>query len=224
MSPFIQPIRSRATRKISLRGKGSFRGALVARLCGVDRMLVYESLLECSTLTILLADRTVKDIHDQAQAIHFVDAVGDSRKHTLDYLVTYSDGRKVGFAVKPHQRVYNSDGSPRPFVDLMGRVQSAAGHEVRLVTEQSFSRVQIQDAELMHSCSRDEDPVADRIVSEVIVKLNGVFPIKTLIQLSGIEGRAFRAAVRLVRNGVLQKYGSGRLTPDAMLVKGGPLA
>lgn len=224
MAPFTPPRRSRASRPIPLRGKFSFRGALVASIGGIDRVLVYESLLECSTLTLLLADRSVEDIHDQPPAIHFQDAEGKARKHTLDYLVVYKDSRKVGFAVKPYSRVYAPDGSPLPFVDLMGRVQRAAGHEVRIVTERSFSRVQIQDAQLMHSCSRDDDPDADRIVSEASARLNGVFPLKTLVELSGIEGRAYRAAVRLVREGLLAKHEPQRLTPDALVYREASLA
>jgi hypothetical protein len=215
--PFAPPCQSRATRFINLRSRGSHRGALRATYKGVDRMVVFESLLELHCLYILMSDTAVVDIWDQPTAIGFVDINGRWTRHTLDYLAYYADGRIIGFAVKPYRKVWDENGHPSDFWHNMRRVRTAAGHPVRIVTERSFSRIQIQDARTTHRYSRQSDPDADIQVKRTIAGLHGALPISTIRDLSGLGGRCFGAVVRAIHSGVLTKAEERRINIDCLV-------
>lgn len=209
--PFVPPAQSRCTRFINLRGRGSQRGAITATFDGIARMVVFESLLELHCLHLLLADTSVVDIWDQPPPIRFRNIHGTWTDHTLDYLANYVDGREIGYAVKPRRHVFDEHGQPTEFRRNMGRVRTAAAHEIRIVTEKSFSRVQVQDARTMHRWFRQPDTEADAIVRGLLPTLHGCFPIRTIRDLSGLEGRAFGAVVRAYREGLLVKAEKKRL-------------
>ncbi|SMQ68626.1 hypothetical protein SAMN06295905_1607 [Devosia lucknowensis] len=215
--PFVPPSQSRATRYIALRGRGSQRGATHVKYGGLERMVVFESLLELHTLHILLSDTSLIDIWDQPPPIPLRNRAGKKTTHTLDYLAVYADGRKVGYAVKPSRKVFDEHGNPTEFVELMGRVRTAAGFEIRIVTEKSFSRSQVQDARLMHRWSRQSDPEADAVVRDIVRSLQGSYPVRTIKDLSGLKGRAFGAVVRAYRDGLLTKADGKRLHVDSMV-------
>jgi len=215
--PFVPPAQSRATRFINLRGRGSHRGALVATFHGIDRMLVFESLLELHCLRMLLCDTAVIDIWDQPPVICFLNIAGKWTRHTLDYRAEYQDGRIIGFAVKPWSKVVDQQGNPTEFARNMARVRTAAGHEIRIVTERSFSRVQVQDAQIMHTWSRESDPHADSVVRAIIPTLRGTFPLRTIQDLSGLGGRAYGAIIRAFRDGLLVKVEPKRLDLGTLL-------
>ncbi len=215
--PFVPPAQSRATRFINLRGRGSHRGALVATFGGIDRMVVFESLLELHCLRMLLTDLSVVDIWDQPPLIKYRNIDGERTDHTLDYRAEYAGGRLVGFAVKPWKKVYDEDGKPTKFARNMARVRAAVGHEIRIVTERAFSRVQVQDAQIMYTWSRENDPHADAVVREIIATLRGTFPLRTIQDLSGLGGRAYGAIVRAFRDGLLVKAEHKRLDLDTLL-------
>lgn len=215
--PFVPPAQSRATRFINLRGRGSHRGALVATFGGIDRMVVFESLLELHCLRMLLTDRWVIDIWDQPPLFEYRNIAGKWTHHTLDYRAEYQDGRFIGFAVKPWNKVFDQEGNPTEFARNMARVRAVAGHEIRIVTERSFSRVQVQDAQIMYTWSRQVDPTADAVVREIIPTLHGTFPLRTIQDLSGLGGRAYGAIVRAFRDGLLVKSEHKRLALDTLL-------
>lgn len=215
--PFVPPAQSRATRFINLRGRGSHRGALVATFQGIDRMMVFESLLELHCLRILLSDLAVVDIWDQPPAIEYCNVAGAWTHHTLDYRAEYEDGRLIGFAVKPWEKVVDEEGNPTEFARNMARVRTAAGHKIRIVTERSFSRVQIQDARTMYRWFRETDPEADAVVRAIIPTLRGSFPLRTIQDLSGLGGRAYGSVVRAFREGLLVKAEHKRLDLDTLL-------
>jgi hypothetical protein len=218
LSPaFVPPAQSRATRFINLRGRGSQRGALTARFGGIDRMVVFESLLELHCLHVLLADTAVVDIWDQPPLIEYRNIAGKWTHHTLDYRAEYADGQVIGYAVKPWRKVVDENGVPTEFALNMRRVRTAAGHEVRIVTEKSFSRIQLQDARTMHRWSRQTDTEADAVVRGIIPTLRGFFPVRTIRDLSELEGRAFGAVVRVFREGLLIKAERKRLDIDTLL-------
>lgn len=214
---FVPPAQSRATRFINLRGRGSQRGALTAAFGGVDRMVVFESLLELHCLHMLLADNAVVDIWDQPPPIPFRNIAGKWSEHTLDYLAAYANERMIGYAVKPWRKVFDKDSQPTEFMLNMRRVRTAAGYEIRIVTEKSFSRMQVQDARTMHRWSRQIDPDADAVVRGIIPTLHGCFPVRTIRDLSALEGRAFGAVVRAFREGLLIKAEKKRLDIETLV-------
>jgi hypothetical protein len=166
---------------------------------------------------VLLADCAVIDIWDQSTPIEFRNIAGKWTTHTLDYLATYADGRIVGYAVKPWRNVYDDQGRPTDFKLNMGRVRTAAGHPIRIVTERSFSRVQVQDARTMHRWSRHLDREADGIVRGLLPRLHGCFPVSTIRDLARIEGRAFGAVVRAFREGLIVKAEPRRLDINTLV-------
>jgi hypothetical protein len=214
--PYTPPRQSRATRFISLRSRGSQRGALRATFRGIDRMIVFESLLELHCLHLLMSDPNVTDIWDQPPPIQYRNFRGKWATHTLDYKATYRPV-EIGYMVKPSSKVKNEDGTPSDFARNIGRIRAAAGHRIKLVSEKSFSRIQVQDARLMLRWHRQKDPDADARIVSVIGNLRGAFPIRTAIELSGLENRAFGALVRAYRAGLLAKAEKRRFDLDTLV-------
>lgn len=222
LSPaFAPPRQSRATRYISLRGRGSYRGAVAAQLSGVSRMIVFESLLEYHCLIMLLTDRSVVDVWDQPPKIDYTTIDGRLTDHTLDYLARHDNEQVIGYAVKPYDKVYDENGEFTEFGLNMQRVRAAAGHQIRIVTERSFSRTQIRDARILFRWSRQSDPEADYVVRNIIRSLNGAVPISTIRDLSGLGGRAFGAVVRAMGDGLLDKAEKKSIKIDTLVKRNG---
>ncbi|WP_419951621.1 hypothetical protein [Methylobacterium sp.] len=82
---------------------------------------------------------------------------------------------------------------------------------VILVTENDLHRDLVHDAELIHEVRGDDAPEDDRIVTGLVGHLNGMTTVGSLVAASGLAGRAFRAAVRLIADGSLRIVGRRRI-------------
>ena len=214
---FTPTLPSRASRHIPLRSRGHFTGALVTYFNREFRAVVFESRLELRVAYLWSTRPDVVDLIDQYPAIHYLDANGQVRYHILDYVAVMRNGRKIGLAVKPSDSARRHD-----LVRTLKRVMAHANgavDEIRLVTEKSFSLEAADNAELMHFMGSEVDDEADAIVGSLIQKLTGTTTIESVVNASGLEGRAFRSIVRLIARRVCRQVTPGHLRYPTQIAK-----
>lgn len=206
---YTPTLASRAERYIALRAKGHFSGAFVVYFDNVRRIVVFESRLELLTAYVWCTLPGVVDLFDQVRLSPYIDDDGRERHHILDYIAVMADGRRIGLAVKPAGSADRRN-FRRTLELIMGQCTDQID-EIRLVTEQSFSRSQAENAELIHFVGSEVDEEADQVVSKVISSLRGIATIESVVDATGLEGRAFRSVIRLIGRGVCRQIGEGRL-------------
>jgi hypothetical protein len=206
---FTPALPSRASRYIALRAKGHFSGALVIYCNQTRQIVVFESRLELHTAYTWSTRPDVVDLFDQVRLKPWIDEQGREHQHTLDYLAIMADGRRIGLSVKPE-----ASANRRNLRQDLAQILAQNGDmldEIRLVTEKSFSREQVENAELIHFVLSECDDEADQIVADLIGSLTGTTTIEAVVNASGLEGRAFRSVIRMVGRGICRQVSQGRL-------------
>ena len=216
----ISPKPSRATRQIPSRSRASLRGELVARLPADQnpRKIVFESKLEQRTLHLLLSRTDIYDIWDQPPAVRYFNHEGKLKTHVFDYLVTFSNRRRMAVAIKPEQLVQK-----RRFREQLMRIRlsvtSTFADDVCLITDRSFKLADAKNAECLHEFRRDNDPEADIEIAGVIAKMNGPAKIEELIAQTNLMYRGYRAIFRAIYAGHLRAIDDGEITETSRVEK-----
>jgi len=160
-----------------------------------------ESHLEKKALFVLSARPTTRNIVEQV-VFKWYDEDGEYHEHYMDLVVTQTDERVVGYAVRPSQR------AGRKYMTKLARIKEQAicqgvVQDFRLFTERDVCPVELFNAELIHAVRRP-DCFADPVLQDVTGASVGVTTIGDLVDQSGLDGMGFRAAVRLIKSGHLQ--------------------
>ncbi|PRY74512.1 hypothetical protein CLV80_11730 [Yoonia maritima] len=138
---YREPHASRAARKVLTRSTASLRGLMVAMLPAYEwpREIHYESALEYRFLCLMLIRPDVFDLREQAPGIRYRGQDNAPKTHFFDFLVTFTNGERVAFAIKPLDRVIKLG-----FVAELEIIRNATpkhfADKVVLVTEQQLDR------------------------------------------------------------------------------------
>ncbi len=217
--PIYQPpLECLASRMPPARSKKSARVYHTAYMPSDEhlRRLVSESGPEFFTSQLALASPDIVSVIPQPERISFIDKRGKKRHHTFDLLLEHSDGKKTAVAVKPFDRVINSDFRETLSV-IAGQMPSSFADRVCLVTDRSFTRVQIFNAAMFVDFSKDQDPEADKRLLSISEDLIGTMTIASIVALSGHGGAMFRAVVRQLFGGMLQLVSPGRICSSSQV-------
>ncbi len=126
MTYSIPPKKSRSSRKIPLKSRGSCRGFAIFQ----NRVVVFESHLELMVFFLLTLRPETATVEDQPPAVTYWD--GETlRRHTFDFLVINHDGSRMYVAVKPAQRASSAPAS-RTTLRLVA-AQSPSGCPLRSI-------------------------------------------------------------------------------------------
>jgi hypothetical protein len=215
---------STAARKVKSRSSNHCVGGTVD--VPGNRVIRFESNLEGNLADILLADRSILHVQDQAPHVNFVDRKGESGRHWFDFLVTKTDGRRVAYAVKPTKYV-ESSGIKETLGQIRNQHPTFADKYV-LATEREISPARVVHAQwiLWSRRSRNESDIQS--LMPLVTSLKGITRIEDLVDASGLKGRGFCALVCLIDDGVLKLEGGDsigyrarvRLNPEFNLVRG----
>ncbi len=199
--PYMQPLPSSASRKISLRSKGSLRGSLVVSV-SETRQVDVESHIEKNVLLWLATHPDVERIQEQPPAIRYKGYDGVRRHHTFDLLVHFVDGRRIFYAVKDERRARKHDVAG--FLRYIApQIPKTIADGVTLYTERTLSPAMISNARLIHAVRRDPPHAADQAVLDLLAEVKGTVRIADLVAASTHGAAAFRAIVRLIAKRVL---------------------
>jgi hypothetical protein len=156
------------------------------------------------------------DLIEQPFEVSFIDASGKKGRHHIDLLVVLTDGRRLAIAVKSAAKVTDV------FREKLGAIKRHLPGELAddliLVTDQSFTRAQAQNALRYIEFSKQADPVADLALAAALEKRKGIVSMGDLATLTGLAGRGYRAAFRAAFEGQIQVLSEG-LIGEHSLVK-----
>jgi hypothetical protein len=199
---------SQASRRPSLRGRGSVRGSLVD-IFG-RREIVFESRLERGLAEMLLARRDVSDILDQPPPVRYVTADGRTRTHTFDFLARTADGIRLAIAVKPEAKVERS-GIQAVLALVREQVGPRFADVYLLRTDRHITPDRVYNARLIlrSRVCRDETDVA--AMWAIVDTLPGSFRIADVVIHSKLAARGFNALICLVDDCRLKPVGTGKI-------------
>lgn len=216
---FRAPEASRSTRSIPRRSKGSSRGGLVGTVASSpdERIFEFESGLEKILFYLLFAMPDLHDLWDQPPPIIYCDARGKRRTHHPDCLATLASGKRILYAVKPEARVEKTG-----FRETLRHIRAATplsyADDVLLFTDRSFTRTEALNAARLHDFGRVADPEAERVLRDALTTITTPSSIADLCDQTGLGGRGFRAAFRLIFAGVARAVDPGEITRSTRIL------
>lgn len=212
------PAPSRAARLPSARSRASSRSLLATKLPADDhwRYVWAESKLEQRVFFLLAAHPDSWDIQEQPPAITWTTAGGKPERHFFDFLLTQHSGQRFAIAVKPAEIV-----ARRGFRAHLQRIREATplsfAQHVVLITDRSFTRAEADNAERLHQFRRFPDPEADAAVAAILQGLTTETTIASVVEASGLGGRAFRAVFRAIFGGLARAVTTEAILPSTRI-------
>lgn len=202
----------RGRRTINPRSRGSCRifAVFPDKETGSPRVYGLDSQLEYHHLALTLVDDSVQQVLEQFGPIRFRQEDGSYGTHYFDLLITYKSGRRVAVAVKPNARI-TSGRFVRELKQISRTKPFGTADEVRLVTEQSFSRTKAMNAVTYLRFALCPDPEADERMNSTLANIPGELTIADLVRISRTGPRGFRAAVRSIYEKRLVLMSIGRI-------------
>ncbi|MGJ8595874.1 TnsA endonuclease N-terminal domain-containing protein [Sulfitobacter sp.] len=170
-------------------------------------------------LYLLLARPDIWDLREQIQRLPYCNSEGQSKGAVYDFLVTLRCGRRVAIAVKPAAIVERS-GFRQELELIRAATPLSLAHDVVLVTDRSFTPAEARNAERLHEFRRFPDADADKIILDLLRWLNTETTIAELVKPTGLGGRGFRAAFRLLCMGAAKTLEVGDISPQTRIVGG----
>lgn len=197
---FVPVEPTRAERMLSMTSIASHRGSIVDDRTG--RQHVYESRFEEHVLILAMASKEVVDIDEQVRT-DWVDDDGEKHDYFVDLRLTLRNGRRIGVAVKPADRVASSG-----IEDVHRRVLARHGASVadafEVRTERDIHPDDIADARLVIHARRMPNPMADDRLDRLTSSLLGWCRLSELADAVASDGIGFCAVVRAIAAGRLE--------------------
>lgn len=203
---------SLATRKFDYRSQASAR-VFMSTPCG--RQLIPESRLEACFAAVALARPDIETLYEQPAPITYFDFDGKAKRHWFDFLVVKTDGSRWMVAVKPAARATQRFRSEMSLIARQVSTDVAQG--VWIITEAAVPPAAVSDARLLLSVRQDQDFEAYARLTELARTIPGAVAIKELASAVVGARSGFRAVVRLIAEGVLERVDASPLTPAAFV-------
>lgn len=216
--PITLPSASRAMRNVPAASSAHCTAQVVLG-DGVGQRVQAESWLELSALFVLNAIPNVVAIEEQVRFFYGWKPE-EQRQHVFDIIATLLDGRKIGFTVKPEARLVSGR-----FLEEMQEVswwavETGFVDEVRLITERDIDNIDLRNAQVL-AAVREADPEADALALSFIDGLpeGAGQSLRRLTIDIGMQGRGYRALLRLIRNGMLRPMSRGLIGPEMVVAR-----
>lgn len=210
------PRASRADRNIARSSKGHCTLYQVLGR-GDGTRFQAESWLEGQCFLCLNARNDVLDMREQV-LFTFGHKSEKARRHWFDVVVSYKDGSRIAYTVKPEHRLMSDD-----FLENMREIawwvrEKRFADDVRLITERDLHPVDVHNGQIFASV-RLEDAQADCAAEQVVAKLIGNSTLRDLTQAVGLQARGYRSLLRMIRDGGLVPRVHEKLTPASLVMR-----
>lgn len=213
----MRVIRSHMKKEDLGKSKGSCRVALITRLHRTAALQEFwcNSEEEHRACIIIAGNPKVVNLREQWTRVDYTDGADKTRHTRVDFHVLLTNGEETLVSVKYDEKARRSS--------YLAEVRAIAARTSRLVADRfavvsrfSFHPVQRKCAEDVHHARRGWDPEADRVVLEAARDLGETFTFGQLVERAGLEGRGWRAAVRLIGDGDMAKHLLDPFAPDTL--------
>lgn len=220
---YLDPLPSRATRKVNMRSRASCRGHFNIKLAADNfrsRKVYFESKLERICAQLWLASGKVYDLREQIEPINFIDFDGRKRRHVFDFLITTIGGRRIAVVVK------NSKTATKPkfrstLNALRKHLPQSLADELLLFTNDSFHPTEAVNAERLLYLKPQLNAVAKAKLNEAIATMVGSIKIVDLIQRMNYVAGAFASILNAVFCGKLHRNHIGLIDLRTSVYAGG---
>jgi hypothetical protein len=159
---------------------------------------------EASVYENLAAHPEVINLEEQLTRVDFVNLNGEKTHTRVDATVLLKDASEVLFSVK-----YDEKSRRTSYLAEIANVARQCSSNVadRFVvgSRYAFHPIYRKCAEQIHLARRGWDPEADRIVCDAAFDLGDEFTFASLIERTQLSHRGWRAAVRVIADGDIQK-------------------
>lgn len=193
------PAASRGLRHFKFASKGSGRGVAIID----DACVESESMLERRGTLVFRHRPDTLRVVEQSPKVTYVDAEGVVSEHVFDLAVFRNDGKKIAVDFKPVGLVASS--GIRVLHDLLAaQLQPMVADELLVVTERSYTRIDLFNAKLKHAAARQDYPADDAAILRLVARMKAPVPIADLVKQSRRAGYGFNAVVRALSAGHLR--------------------
>jgi hypothetical protein len=211
----VLPAKSRGDRATQVGSQEHATGGGV-RGTGAGVRIGFESHFESDSWNIFEYRADTHDIIEQVK-FEWFDRFGECHSHFIDLMVIRTDGSKIGFAVRPLEKV------SKTYLEALARIKEqamASGFldDFRLFTEKDICPVELFNAKLFHAYRRPEEE-GDTVARNVVENMTGVVNLAQLVLQIGLEGKGFQALVRLMRSGHLEVLNYERISYETLVFK-----
>lgn len=189
------------------KSSGSCKVSFVTRLHRTAALQEYwcGSYEEAQVLENLAAHPEVVNIMEQFTRVDYVNGSGEDHHTKLDAHLLLRNGEEVLVSVKYDEKA-NRASYLAEIADIAAQCSRDIADRFIVVSRYSFHRNWRENAQKIYHARRGWDPEADAIVLEAANSLPEAFRFDDLVQKSGLKGRGWRAAVRLIGDGDLLKH------------------
>jgi|GEM_PF-2577911 len=189
------------------KSSGSCKQSLVTRLHRTAALQEYwcGSFEEGCVIMNLASHPEVVNIMEQFTRVDYVDESGDDRHSRVDAHVLMASGEEVLVSVKYHEKAKRASYLAE-IANIAGQCSPEIADRFIVVSRYSFHRNWRENSQKIHYARRGWDPEADAIVLDAACSMPESFRFNDLVEKSGLEGRGWRAAVRLIGDGDLCKH------------------
>lgn len=205
---------SRADRDIPVASKGHCTAfAALGDGSGGTACFQAESHLELCHLMFL---RGLPEVVDLREQVRFDYGHQNEATHFFDIFAVFRDGTRVAYTVKPTVRLRSGRFLEEMQVVAHWVKRKRFADNVCLLTDRDLDQVQRHNAKIL-SAPIAPDPDAECAVRDIAKGLRGAVSIREVVLATGLEERAHRAALSLIRAGELVLAKHERITPTALV-------
>ncbi|PZX12826.1 hypothetical protein LX81_03533 [Palleronia aestuarii] len=205
--------------KIDLgKSSSSCKAALITRLHRTTAMQEFwcASFEESQVYLNLAAHPDVVNFREQSTRVEFLKADGSASHTVVDAHALLRNGSEVLFSVK-----YEGKAKRASYLEEVESIARQCSRNIAdrfvVVSRYSFHSVFRECALKIHIARRGWDPEADQIVLGAAHDLGASFSLQELLDRSGLGGRGYRAAVRLIGDGDIGKHPLDPIAYDTRL-------
>lgn len=163
----------------------------------------------------LAAHPNVVNFKEQLTRVDFVKPDGSPSYTKVDAHVLLANGDEVLVSVKYDEKARRASYLAE-VADIAAQCSPEIAERFVVLSRSHFHPAWRDCALTLHHARRGWDPEADRIVLDVASDFSETFTLAQLVEASKLQGRGWRAAVRLIGDGDIHKDPLDRFNNDAI--------
>ncbi|MFD1944298.1 hypothetical protein [Paradevosia shaoguanensis] len=206
--------KSRGSRKVAARSKGSVKGGLVCPV--TDRMIETDSNIEHNAVVHAYSDRNVRTVRTQAARIDYRTPEDVEASHHLDVVAETYGGLKAGLVVK-----HSSKAAKMRLTDFVAHLAewtpASVADTLAPLTDRDLPEWHVRNCQHFLSVRADQRGAFDDLVREHAHEVVEPTPIRDFTARFGGGEFAFRPVMRAIFWGTFEVMTEGLIDADTVI-------
>lgn len=213
---YPEPLPANGDRTPPPKSPFNYRGTLVANN-NAPQVLTFESSVERNATLILQTNHDIVELQTQQPTLPFVGADGKLHRHTFDLCAHLKDGRKIGIAAKPINKLIETD-----LVGTLLRIKRQGMNglldDVSFVTEKFASDDAAHNAKQILLSRRLRNEGEYQAALNVVKSVRGPVTFRALFAGAEIPAHRRTAIWCLIDDGLLRPVAPGRIEDTTLMI------